>query len=72
MKALKNNMQKRNGQRSKIQCPFILHYFGFEVSAKFRGVPLKMYSGYQARNPERKRFTLFYTTQLLHTFIPRS
>ena len=32
MKALKNNMQKRNGQRSKIQCPFILHYFGFEVT----------------------------------------
>ena len=36
------------------------------------GCTPEMYSGYQARNPERKRFTLFYTTQLLHTFIPRS
>ena len=36
------------------------------------GCTPEMYSGYQARNLERKRFTLFYTTQLLHTFIPRS
>ena len=36
------------------------------------GYTIKMCSGLHGKNPERKRFTLFYTAQLLHTFIPRS
>ena len=45
---------------------------GVEGKRLISGCTLKMYSGLHARNPEHKRFTLFYITMLLHTFVPRS